>query len=333
MDCALCPKTSQGALIYNQYSKGHHSPAEKCTQNCIMFILKGELLINSEEYPGTTLQSNQCILQAIGSKVELLALTDVECLVYWFTELTFLCEERYKEILEIAHAPLTYTPLTVIPKLGRLLDDLTEYFKEQPNTCGKYLDIKCQEIIYILTCYYPIQQICTFFYPISTYTESFHYFVMQNYDKVKNVEEFAHLGGYTTTTFRRLFKNMYGALYTNGFWIRNARGFWMTCDTLNSVFPQSVAVTVSIHYLTLLISAKTLLETLPVPYESVPPMAKTSLLSVKNTTKNRKTNKPTCLPANFVVHRLRNYFFNSLFYQGISSIFAEKYAKKSSTPA
>ena len=33
---------------------------------------------------------------------------------------------------------------------------------------------------------------------------------MQNYDKVKNVEEFAHLGGYTTTTFRRLFKNMYG---------------------------------------------------------------------------------------------------------------------------
>ena len=32
---------------------------------------------------------------------------------------------------------------------------------------------------------------------------------MQNYDKVKNVEEFAHLGGYTTTTFRRLFKNMY----------------------------------------------------------------------------------------------------------------------------
>ena len=32
---------------------------------------------------------------------------------------------------------------------------------------------------------------------------------MQNYDKVKNVEEFAHLGGYTTTTFRRLFKDVY----------------------------------------------------------------------------------------------------------------------------
>lgn len=200
IDCALCPKTSQGVLIYSQYPKGQHFPAEKCTQNCIIFILKGELLVNSEEYPGTTLQARQCILQAIGSKVELLALTDVEYFTYRFTELPLLCEERYKDILERAYAPLTYTPLPIIPKLERLFGDLTEYFREQPNTCSRYLDVKCQEIIYILTCYYPI----------STYTESFHYFVMQNYDKVKNVEEFAHLGGYTTTTFRRLFKNMYG---------------------------------------------------------------------------------------------------------------------------
>ena len=49
-----------------------------------------------------------------------------------------------------------------------------------------------------------------FFYPISKYIEHFHVLVMQNYHKVKTVEEFAHLGGYSTTTFRRLFKNMYG---------------------------------------------------------------------------------------------------------------------------
>ena len=63
---------------------------------------------------------------------------------------------------------------------------------------------------FLLTCYYPQPQLASFFYPISTYTESFQYFVMQNYGKVKNVEEFAHLGGYTVTTFRRLFRNLYG---------------------------------------------------------------------------------------------------------------------------
>lgn len=212
IDCMVCPQKSEGVLVYRHYPKGQHFSAEKCTQNCMIFMLKGELLVNSDEYPGTTLQSRQLILQAIGSKVELLALTEVEYIVYWFTELPLICEERYKEILKRSEAPLTYTPLTAISMLEGLLKSLACYLNEQPYACSKYIEMKCQELVYILTCYYPLHQISTFFYPISTYTESFQYFVMQNYDKVKNVEEFAHLGGYTTTTFRRLFKNMYGVL-------------------------------------------------------------------------------------------------------------------------
>lgn len=210
MDCRLCPQASQEVLVYHHYPKGEHLSAEKCTQNCMIFVLKGELLVNSEEYPGTTLLPRQFILQAIGSKLEILALTDVEYIIYRFTELPLLCEDRYQEILRHAQAPITYTPLVFNSKLQNFLTDLTGYFTEQPVGCDKYIDIKCKELVYILTCYYPLPQISAFFYPISTYTESFHYFIMQNYDKVKNVEEFAHLGGYTTTTFRRLFKNMYG---------------------------------------------------------------------------------------------------------------------------
>lgn len=40
------------------------------------------ITINSEEYPGTVLHKNQFILQAIGSKIELLALTDVEYITF-----------------------------------------------------------------------------------------------------------------------------------------------------------------------------------------------------------------------------------------------------------
>ncbi len=208
-DCAQCPKASEGVLVHHVYAQGKHFPAEKCTQNCMLFILKGELLINSNEYPGTTLKEGQFVLQAIGSKLEILALTDVEYITYWFTELPQICDTRYQKILEMSEPPLTYTPLVMIPRLSHFMQDMSNYLDEQMS-CGKFIDIKCQELVYILTCYYPLPQLSTFFYPISTYTQGFHYFVMQNYDKVKNVEEFAHLGGYTTTTFRRLFKNMYG---------------------------------------------------------------------------------------------------------------------------
>ncbi|MDR0894393.1 MAG: AraC family transcriptional regulator [Prevotellaceae bacterium] len=209
-NCALCPKQQEGVLVYRQYPKGQHFAADKYSQNCIVFLLEGELLINSNEYPGTTLKSGQFILQAIGSKGELLALTDVKYVLYWFTEPPVICEERYHEVLERASMPVNYVPLTISPALDYQLKGIVNYLSEKISPCGKLIDLKCQELMYLLISYYPMQQLSMFFYPISTYTESFHYFVMQNYDKVKNVEEFAHMGGYTTTTFRRLFKNMYG---------------------------------------------------------------------------------------------------------------------------
>ena len=137
IDCVVCPQKSEEVLVYRHYPKGQHFSAEKCTQNCMIFMLKGELLVNSNEYPGTTLQSRQLILQAIGSKVELLALTEVEYIVYWFTELPLICEERYKEILKRSEAPLIYTPLTAIPMLEGLLKSLACYLNEQPYACSK----------------------------------------------------------------------------------------------------------------------------------------------------------------------------------------------------
>ena len=208
-DCAQCPKAAQGTFVYRNFPRGQHFPADKCTQNCILFMIKGELLVNSQEYPGTSLRDGQFILQAIGSKIELLALTEVEYIVYWFNELPQICESYYREILNTSEAPLTYTPLVMNYRLSRFITDLGEYLTEGIS-CGPFIEIKSQELVFLLTCYYPRPQLSNFFYPISTYTESFQYFIMQNYNKVKNVEEFAHLGGYTVTTFRRLFRNMYG---------------------------------------------------------------------------------------------------------------------------
>lgn len=208
-NCEGCPKATENILVHRKLPKGAHFPKDKCTQNCMLFMIRGELLINSEEYPGYTLQDKQFILQAIGSKIEMLALTEVEYIVFWFNELPLLCEDRYKEVVEQAEAPLTYTPLVMSERLYHQIIGIPDIIdKESP--CSKYIELKCQELAFLITNFYPLPQLGAFFYPISTYTESFHYFVMQNYSTVKNVEEFAHRGGYTTTTFRRLFKNMYG---------------------------------------------------------------------------------------------------------------------------
>ena len=50
-DCAGCPKATEGILIHRHMLRGQHIPKDKCTQNCMLFIIKGELLVNSDEYP------------------------------------------------------------------------------------------------------------------------------------------------------------------------------------------------------------------------------------------------------------------------------------------
>ena len=57
---------------------------------------------------------------------------------------------------------------------------------------------------------YTLKEIANFYAPIYRYSQTFRYFVMQNYLKAKDVESFAQLGGYSTTTFRRLFKETFG---------------------------------------------------------------------------------------------------------------------------
>ena len=231
IDCTQCPKASEGTLIYRNYTCGTHYPAEKCTQNLIVFLIKGELLVNSKEHPGTTLHGGQFILQSIGSKLELLALSDVEYIAYWFNELPIICEERFKEIMEIADEPNTYSPLVMNNRIANLLFDLKEYLNEN-LPCGPFIELKAKEIVFLLLNYYSKNQLSEFFYPISCYTESFHFFVMRNYEKVKNVEDFAHLGGYSVTTFRRLFRNMYGVPVYE--WILNKKREGILNDLQNS---------------------------------------------------------------------------------------------------
>ena len=57
--------------------------------------------------------------------------------------------------------------------------------------------------------YYSDYDLASLVHPLSKYTSTFEYFVIQNFKNVKTVEELAHLGGYTLSTFRRIFNNVF----------------------------------------------------------------------------------------------------------------------------
>ena len=71
MDCTQCPKAVENSIHYTHNKKGFHLPPHKCETNVLFFLLKGQILINSEEYAGTIINSGEFVLQAIASKVEI----------------------------------------------------------------------------------------------------------------------------------------------------------------------------------------------------------------------------------------------------------------------
>lgn len=173
-----------------------------------MFLIKGEMLVNSREYAGTMLKAGEFMLQPISSKIEMLAMTDVECIYYQFNQPELFCDIRYNRIMKETDPPLIPSPLPIIPELQHFLESARTYLSEK-KICRDLLSLKRKELAFILGYFYSDYDLASLVHPLSKYTSSFECFVYQNYKKVKTVEEFAKLGGYSQTTFRRIFDHVF----------------------------------------------------------------------------------------------------------------------------
>lgn len=207
-DCQQCPKAVDNVILYASHPRGFYHSVHRSEENIMIFLIKGEVLVNSQEYAGVTLSEGQFILQAMGSKYEILAMTDVECICYQFSKPEFFCEGRYQHIAKEVTPPLIFTPLKISQELQFFLKASKAYLS-QGKICKELLSFKQKELSFILSHCYTDYELSMLVHPLSKYTDSFQYFVLKNHLKVKTVEDFAKLGGYSATTFRRIFNSVF----------------------------------------------------------------------------------------------------------------------------
>ncbi len=149
-------------------------------------------------------------MQPIGSRVEFHILESTECILYLFETPQNICADRFNKGLELAkESPMLPIVLEMYFPLRLFINGLKMYLNND-LLCSEFLKAKQTELYFLLNCYYTLKEIAGFYAPIYRYSKTFRYFVMQNYLKVKDVESFAQLGGYSTPTFRRLFKDTFG---------------------------------------------------------------------------------------------------------------------------
>lgn len=67
--------------------------------------------------------------------------------------------------------------------------------------------LKHKELIWVFTRYYDVEELRSFFHPMTDEQVPFRNLVLTHYRKANNTEELAELCGYGVHTFRRIFKN------------------------------------------------------------------------------------------------------------------------------
>lgn len=207
-DCASCGSYQRHIFKYRSFPKGMEIQ-DRCSQNTMYFLLKGEVHVNSEEHPDTYFREGQFILQSVGSRVEFQILAGTECILFLFERPLNVCNERYSKGSSMsASGQLSPVVLDICQPLQYFLKSVKE-FLDNDLRCANFLSAKQTELMYLLNCYYPMKDLAAFFSSIFRYNKSFQYFVLQNYQGIRDVESFAQLGGYSVPTFRRMFKEAF----------------------------------------------------------------------------------------------------------------------------
>jgi len=102
-----------------------------------------------------------------------------------------------------------FQPTRMIPQFEAFLESLA-YYLDQGVKCEHFHELKHQEMFLIFRWFYSKEQLAQLFYPIIGRSLNFRALVLENYLKIKNVNELAVLSMMGRSSFDIMFKKEFG---------------------------------------------------------------------------------------------------------------------------
>ncbi|WP_227472024.1 helix-turn-helix domain-containing protein [Parabacteroides bouchesdurhonensis] len=180
--------------------------------NYLIFCRTGHARISSTLFHDEILCAGEVMFVPRGSECSGVALSDVTLLVHKFNNtvcqnekciLAYLYSHRH------LRSKIYCSKLTVPKSLQILISGIVSYLTDETHD-NELWKLKHKELIWVFTRYYDVEELQTFFHPMTGEQVPFRNLVMTHYRKANNTEELAELCGYGVHTFRRIFKNEFG---------------------------------------------------------------------------------------------------------------------------
>lgn len=177
--------------------------------NYLIFCQTGYIRITSTLFHDEILCAGEVMFVPRGSECSGMALSDVTLLVHKFNNtvcqhekciLAYLYSHRHLQ------SKIYCSRLTVPKSLQILINGIVSYLTDKTHDNDLW-KLKHKELIWGFTRYYKVEELQSFFHPMTDEQVPFRNLVMTHYRKANNTEELAELCGYGVHTFRRVFKN------------------------------------------------------------------------------------------------------------------------------
>lgn len=181
------------------------------TQTEIVFVLEGDFSVTYEHFLNLKVGKGNIIILPPGCHYR--ARTEGGCTAFVFrlSEIDHFCDNFTLERLayEMTENKQDIHLLDIRSPVEYYLSELRHNYLDGLR-CSLYHELKIKEFFYLLRAYYNKKELAGFFRPLLSNNTRFTNFVLQNYKKVKTVNELAALYNSSVSSFDKKFRMTFG---------------------------------------------------------------------------------------------------------------------------
>ncbi len=173
-------------------------------------ILKGEIAIYNNNLISSIVKKDEAALVTNPSDTVFRALSETIIILCSLTRPEMLCPcYLFQNLGRNTNFNYDFNLLKINDQVKSFLSAMDFYLMEGID-CSQFHELKRKELFFLFRAYYSDSELISFFFPVIGQNSDFKLFILNNYLKVANINDFANLACCSLSTFNRKFKENFG---------------------------------------------------------------------------------------------------------------------------
>ncbi len=197
---------------FYRFKSGEEFRIEPRNLHYLFFFLEGIIELSCNEFKKRPYAANTMVFFSKENLITGFVKSPAEFVLLTFDSRQITsCKKMSLETIcrQVQVKSCDYSGLPIIEPVLNVLKSVRFYWEQQLR-CVHLFDIKLYEILFVLIAFYTKEELGHFFAPFLSKNIAFKDFVLDNYMKVKTVEELADLYHTSVRSFSRKFKQYFG---------------------------------------------------------------------------------------------------------------------------